>query len=766
MEIRKKIANFVIRFRFVILGIFLALAVAGGILSSMVKINYDLAKYLPNDSQTKIAVKVMEEQYGASGTACVMVQNITPEAATSLVSVIAGVDGVSQVAFDATSANYYNPETHCALYNIFLQHGDFSAEVGPVIEQIRAQLSSYDTAMGGAAVSAMENRAAIMSEVAIILLVVIAIVLGILTLTARSWLEPLVYLIVIGVAILINMGTNLLLGEISYITQSISAIMLIALEMDYCIVLCSRFREEFEKSGDAIVAMRDALAKSFLAIVASSATVIAGLAALMFMKFTIGFDMGLVLAKGVLIGVLSVIFFMPCVILLLSKLLQKTAHRSFLPKMDGVAKVAHKTRHVVPAIFLGVIVAAFIFQTNVPFTYVVQNGNAESRLGKETALIEKNFGHQNSLVIMVPTAKVDGVVDEARAQTQLQLYNYVTTLQVDGEDNPVNLATSMASTFYMFLNGEQLAAQFPVFPSYAITLIYTSYGKDATNPNDKLTLLQVLNWLDQNRAFLNNEQKAMLDGYLAQYNAFVPLLESADTSRMIFNINLAEDNPSALKFLQTLTQHMPDFYLTDYHIASETLNTIETMHVFEGDRLTTDLIIVIGIFLIVLFAFRSISIPALLVLSIQGAIWINLAFSTILNSGIFFVCYLLAMAIQMGATIDYAILLTDRYKAARQTMPKRQAMARALNTSITTILTSGLILILAAFSIGIFSSIPLLSQMGMLIGRGALISVIVIIFVLPQVLMLFDKLIEKTTLRTKFLPEDKQAQLPNLEDKK
>ena len=306
MKFLDKLADIIVKGRWYFFGIFIALTVGCACITHLVNVNYDLTKYLPSDSPTKIALDIMEDEFGASGSASVMIENCTIQQANTVMQAIANVEGVASVIFDSSSTSYYDGNN--ALLKIFFDTGDYTIEIADAITEIRNVCNEYEIDMSGSAVDAMTSRNAIGSEMVIILLIAIAIVLIILTLTSKSWLEPIVYLIVIGCAIVMNMGTNLLLGEISFITESISAIMLIALEMDYCIVLCSRFREEQKKGLAPLDAMRSAISGSFVAILASSCTVMAGLIALMFMDFTIGFDIGAVLAKGVFISILAIRF--------------------------------------------------------------------------------------------------------------------------------------------------------------------------------------------------------------------------------------------------------------------------------------------------------------------------------------------------------------------------------------------------------------------------------------------------------------------------
>ena len=734
MKFFKKLANGIVKLRWVLFALFIILTVVSAILIPKVGINYDMTKYLPDSSSTKVSLSVMEDEFGASGTASVMVTGASDEQLNEIIDKLENVENVENVIFDKSKEEYYKDNN--ALIKIFFSTGNYDVLTADAINNIREVCEGLEVNLSGQAVDATASRTSISSEMTTILLIAILIVLVILTFTSRSWLEPLVYLIVIGCAIVINMGTNLILGEISFITQSISAIMLIALEMDYCIVLCSRYREEESKGLEPVEAMKSALANSFTAIIASSCTVMAGLIALMFMDFSIGFDIGAVLAKGVFISILAVLFFMPSVLLILSKLISKTKHRSFLPKMDKIGTFASKMKVVFPVIFVCIIIVGVFLQTGVSFNYVNNSAKAGSQLQVERTAITDVFGTQNSLVVMV---------SNNNKEEEKALYNEICNIKLDNDDTLyINSSSSIVDTaLYTSLNASQLKQLYGL-DDPTIAYMFATYEKNVSS--DTLYGIQVINFLYNNIDSITNENlKAKIIALNEEKLYAESLFCGEDFDRLIFNINLDVQDEKARLFIDKLNEVLSSSSFDTYYVANETCNLIETEQVFSTDRLRTDLLTIILVFLIVFVAFRSFSIPVILVLTIQGSIWINMAISAVAGESIFFVCYLLAMAIQMGATIDYGILLTDRYINFRRTNGKETSIKKALNASIATILTSGLILICAAFTIHFVSSIDLISTIGLLIGRGALISVLAIIFILPELLLLFDKVIEKTS---------------------
>ncbi len=905
MRFAEKFANFVIKARWWLFGLFLLLTIAGAVGYMFVGVNYDMTKYLPANSDTRIAIEKMTEEYGSNATVSMMLENVTLEQIAEVKSGVLDIEGVATLICDTDDSGYCKPTgeispqgepLYDALYKIFFTGSDYDLVTENAVNQIKDYCDAYQTSLAGTAIESIASRNAIDTEMVIILIVAVLIVLVILTLTSRSWIEPVVYLMVIACAIVMNMGSNIILGEISFVTQSISAIMLIALEMDYCIVLCNRFREEKSKGIDSKTAITQALANSVKSIIACSLTVMLGLLALCFMDFSIGFDMGFVLAKGVFISILAVIFFMPSIILMFDRGLTKTEHKSFLPNLKKIGTFAHKTRFVIPALFLCLVVAGVVLQGNLQFSYVTNSISPNSAEGQQVTKIEDTFGKQNTLVLILPN-------DDRRAE--IDLYNKIMDIRVGGEATDPDDETKTISYIYSAMAlansdayfygnyvdytskydsldeeivkqcianmlGKECAEVIIDDKVYAMDLIkYLHVNKEAefvqtfigrlagsidykyealykevnyqalmelygldqptamqvvgaiiggvptetdtvlhyqamevmypSNPQafaeavapmthvqaeestgvgsmamkqiyeilsldydtDTIKGYEIINILHSQNGIIKT---AVYDAIDSNYDMIVDAeksLCSENCVRMILNLNLDVTDEHAVSFINQLHDVLADSEYSEYYIINATQNLIDTESTFASDRTKTDLITIIGILLLVMLLMRSISLPVLLVFAIQGAIWINLGINTLLGHGVYFICYLLAMAIQMGATIDYGIILSDRYVEFRKQFGKVEALKMALNTAFPTVITSGLILIVAAYSIHFISSTPMISEIGSLIGQGALISVIVVLFVLPQLLLLFDKIIQKTTYKSNFVADVKE----NLKDK-
>ena len=758
-----KFANFVVKGRYWFLGIFFVLLVASAVMFNFVNVNYDLTNYLPENSTTRESIELMKDEFGATGTASIMITKTTKEDAEVLAQKIENTETVATAVLSRYKFAPASTTKGCALISIFLENGDYTTEAQKAIEDIeslmKAELQNgQEYYLTGSAVVAGASRNSILGQIPTIMLVAIAIVLLVLAFTTRSWIEPIILLIVIGTAIIINMGTNLLLGEISFISNSVASVLLIALAMDYSIVLVNRFREEREKDPDVVQAMKNTIKGSLTTIISSGLTVMAGLISLVFMDYKIGLDLGLVLTKGVFISLLAVIFLMPSILILFSKIIKKTEHKNFLRGLRHIGTFTKATRFVMPVLFLGIVVAAFCVQhTSLEFNYVAQFNTAGDKVSIAEEETARCFGEQNELVLMFAKENLD-------TDKQIELFDNVRTLALDNGSKPAN--NESASSFATSgkdgiklgdkISAQQLSVMFEIEESKA-TLVINIAGNQYGYADEEHTTVYAYNLikcLQTNpliQSQLSAEQKAQVQAIYNQEQKAESVFFSQNYVRMIFNIDGQVDSKESIEYITKLDSYLKTQTLSDqYYIVNNTQNVVETNNVFKTDRLKVELISALAILLIVMFAFKSISLPVLLVAVIEGAIWINLAGNAILGNSIFFICYLLGTAIQMGATIDYGILLSDRYMEARKTQNKFEAIKTAIDKSFATILSSGTILTLAALSIGIFSTVPLISSIGYLVGFGALCASICILFVLPQVLVLLDKLVAKTTLHSNF----------------
>lgn len=894
--------KFIIKFRYVFVAVFMVLFVAGIILIPQVSTNYDLSLYLASDSDTLTALEKMDEEFASSGSAQLLIENIDLITAKTLQTKIENISGVSSAVLNTTKIS----SNLCALYTITLQSSNFDTQSFETISTIRNELSGYRLSFAGAAVRSSFLQTKINQDMVVILLVSFIVLISILIITSTSWIDPLVFIIVMGVAIVINLGLNALLPNISFISKSICIVLQLALSVDYSIILLHRFNEEKAKTTDIKTAAAKALSKTFAPISASSLTTIGGLAALMFMRYTIGFDIGLVLIKGIVLSLLTTIFLMPSVLIIFSKLLEKTAHRSIFeiikskstklseneisPYKQQISPVNTKkhrsfsdfqynSRIVIPVILVLIVAAGFILQSELKYEYFTEpSKDASASINIENNNIEKIYGIQNSLVIMVPKGdyekeqrlinylsdyKYNGinVFNSAQGLITTDLSDLINEYNSSEISAKFNISEAMVSIafnqmgksnekvvlldFLNFLDSndfaknysnvmqqeidnqfiqsqslflELTAAQFATIFNIDITQAIAIYSMMQAAPTDKIAVNQTLMFISTNQLFLlsgnpSGQQSVdqMYQGYLTvsslisktqlvsmyglsldaadsifiHYQAAtaietykvleyiyvnktisnmgaslsvtinelcttalsgIAMFEGENYSRLFFNMNLNISSPEVFDVIADLKEKLPLLFYDEIYLLSESANLLEIKNLFSEDVLTINLISFFAIFIIILLSFRSLSLPVILTILIQGAIWVTMSLSAITSTPIFFICYLVISCIQMGATVDFAILMSSRYIEARISNGPKQSMSIAFNAALPTILTSGSIMVIAALIVGLGSSITIVSSLGLTLSLGCLISLLFITFALPQILVVCDKFITKTTL--------------------
>jgi hypothetical protein len=673
----KNLSAFIVRNRIIFLIVFIALMIAGIIGSFFVKINYDLNKYLPENSEISKGMNILKEEFGESSNLLIMATDITKDEAFELKNKFFNTDGVFSVLFESEDETYYKDNN--ALFILTLEESEYSEKTFQTIEQITTYGDFYYTGQGVAIYNAKITTEKEIFSASIIL---IPIVLLILFLASTSFIEPFIFLLIIGVSVILNMGTNLIFGEVSFLTSGMASLLQLALSMDYSIILMHSYKAEKQSGKPSKEAMKDALAKSFTPVSSSSLTTLAGFLALLFMSFTIGTDLGLVLGKGIILSLLTVFLFMPAVVLTLDSLTVKTAYSFKKLKNTTVKEKAKsgyfdflkKTRFIIPVILILILVPAYIFQSGNSFIY----GNPMS--DNDNIKISSVFKNYNYCIILLP-------LDEQENELPLSL-NLI-------QDSTIDSVTSYS------LIKENLKLQ---------------YGE----------------YFDE--SMITDDIKAQ----------FI----SKNYSRIIINLNTSTESVEAFNAANNIEKIVSSFSENSY-ILGETQSTSEIKSITVKDYKLVNILTVVFIVLILLFTFRSLTLPLIMIALIQGSFWLNMAIPYLIGEKIVFLGYIIVSCIQLGATIDYAILLTDNYKKNRKLYDKYGAVKTALKQSFRAILTSGSILCSAGFILGLTSSLKATNIIGMALGRGALASVILVLFILPQLLIIFDKPVKFTTLKAK-----------------
>lgn len=680
-----KLVNFYDKHKIALYILFAILILASIIMITQVSVNYDMAKYLPKDSITTKSIEILESDFSYPGSARVMVKDVTHMEALVYKEKIAAVDGVSSVIWlddytDITAPAAFTKSQYLddyykdgkALFLVEFKDGNYSTKTGNALLGI-SHIIDGNGGIEGAAEDSRFTRTIMSAETTKIMLVILPICLLILMLAGKTWIEPLLYIIAIGVAIALNMGTNLMFDSISYITMSMVAVLQLAISMDYSIFLFHRYLEEIDNGVERHKALGIAIRNSFTSIASSALTTVAGFLALVFMKYSIGFDLGIVLAKGIVFSFFCTLTFLPLLILSLHKLIDKTRHKSYIPKFKEGFVSKFKITTVVVMILVAI--PCFFAQQNNSFLYGDTSGSAADTGQQQTkAEIRETFGDSEPVMILVPN---DNIEAEEKLCDDLGKLSYVRSIQS------------------------------------LVTLT------DPAIPRDILP---------------NSVKEQFL---------------SPNYSRIILFLNISGENEMTFSTTDELQKIVQQYFPDEWYMAGNSTSISDIKSTIEDDTIVITLFSLIAVALIILFAFRSISIPILLITVIECSIWINMSIPYFQGTKMVFIGYLVVSSIQLGATIDYAILMSHRYLEFRNYLNPAAAAVKAVQTAGSSVITSALILTVAGTAEGILSNISAISQIGFLLGRGAFLSGAMVLLVLPRLLVLCDKLILKTTMKMK-----------------
>jgi len=711
--------------------------------TNWVKVENDITTYLPAETETRQGLTLMNEEFITYGSAKIMVSNITYETGDKLREEIEKIEGVSEAAFDNSAEHFKNSS---ALFDITFD-GTAEDEISiHALHEIEALLAPYDTYMDTEV--GADDAAALKSEMQVIIVIAAIIIVVVLTLTSRSYAEVPVLIATFGVAAILNMGTNFLCGTISFISNSVTVVLQLALAIDYAIILCHRFSDEHETlpAREACIA---ALSKAIPEISSSSLTTISGLAALAFMHFGIGLDLATVLIKAILLSLLSVFTLMPGLLMLFSNLIDKSKHRKLLPQITAVGKYDVATRFIIPPIFVIVLVVTFILANRCPYCYsytdLTTSKQSESQIAYQK--IKNTFGTSNMVALIVPSGNYKA---EAALLKSLESYPEVKSSMGLGNIEAMDgytLTSALNPREFSELAGIEYELSNLLYSAYAVN--DDQYGKIINGlDNYQVPLFDMFLFLkeqmEKGNITLEGEIQDTLDDLFDQLEKAKLQLKSEDYSRMVIYLNLPEESEETFNFLKVIHQEAERFYQEAYVVGNST-SDYDLSSSFVDDNLLISILSALFVIIILLFTFKSAGLPVLLIMVIQGSIWINFSFPTIYQEPLYFLSYLIVNSIQMGANIDYAIVISSHYKDLKQEMHPKKAIVEALNEAFPTIFTSGSILAVAGALIGQMTTNPIISAIGSCLSRGTIISIVLVLAVLPQILVLGDNIIEHTS---------------------
>jgi len=722
-----------------------------------VTVENDVTTYLPEESETRQGIVAMNQNFASFGTARIMVSNITYETAEEIYQMLSGVEGVMMVTFADTSEHYRDAS---AVYDVNFTGGNFDESSLQAIETIREKLAGYDVYID--TLVGYDENTMLRSEMGTIMVVAVILVLTVLTLTSRAYMEVPVLLITFGAAALLNMGTNFIFGKISFISDSVAVVLQLALAIDYAIILCHRFSDEHETKPSREAAI-DALTKAIPEISASSLTTISGLSALGFMEFKIGLDMAMVLVKSIFISLLCVFTLMPGLLMLFSPLIDKTQHKKLLPNITPVGKFAVKVRKVLPPLFILSLFGAFYLSSNCPYCYSYNDLETAKLSERQAAYFEikEVFGTSNMVALLVPSGDYEA---EAKILEELsEMPEVKSTMGLAGIEAMDGYKLTDALTPREL--SELIGLDYEV-----IQLLYSAYAAEQVQYGAILSGLEeyrvplfdmfmfLKDQLETYNISLGSMDGMSMDEMMSMLDMARDQMQSENYSRMVVYLNLPEESEETFAFLGTIRDICGKYYDGDYYVVGNSTSSRDLSASFATDNMVISLLSAFFVVVVLLFTFQSAGLPVLLIAVIQGSIWINFSIPTITGTPLYFLGYLIVNALQMGANIDYAIVISSHYQEKKETMPPREAIVEALNSAFPTIFTSGSMMAAAGLLIGNMSAQPVVSIMGTCIGRGTIISIILVLFVLPSILVLGDAVIERTTFKIKGIePKRREA---------
>lgn len=665
------------------------------------RINYDILSYLPSDIETMKGQDIMLDEFGKGGFSLVMLDGMEDKDVEKVKEKIEKVDHVCDVLWYDTLADVSLPKEvlpddiydffntdNSTMMAVFFDEATSADGSLEAVKEIRS-IAGEQCFVSGMSSVVEDIKDLTMQEAPMYVVIAVILTSIILALTMDSFLIPLFFMLSVGMAIIYNMGTNFIQGEISFITEALAAVLQLAVTIDYSIFLWHSYKEEKEKHpGDNKEAMAVAIGKTITSVVSSSITTVAGFLALCFMSYELGMDMGIVMAKGVVIGVICCITVLPSMILVFDKALEKTMHKDLVPSLEKPSKFIIKHHAAFIVLFIVVLIPAVYGQINTNVYY-----NLTDTLPKD-------------LNSVIANSKLD------------EEYNMATThmLLVDADMQPKEVNSML---------DEMGKVDGVSFSMSLDTLIGPSIPREIV-PESVTKILKSDKW---QLMLIGSEYKVASDEENAQIDELSKILKSYDKDGMLIG------EAAATKDLIDITDH---------------------------DFKVVNIVSIAAIFIIILIALRSVSLPIILVAVIEFAITVNMGVPCFTNTTIPFIASVVIGTIQLGATVDYAILMTTRYKTERNAgKDKHEAVTIALTTSMKSIMVSALGFFASTFGVGVYSSVDMISQLCTLMSRGAIISMITVICILPSMLMLFDKVIINTTMGMK-KKENKLYKLPEI----
>ncbi len=700
--VQKRKAVYVVFALLMILSVF-------GIFSS--NINYDMSKYLASDSDVKKGMEIMEDEFGENSAIIVMFDDLDEKQQLQRQQELGKIDNVKNVVFDAKDERYQK-DGH-SKYLVTISADTYSDDSRQVLKDIKDKYGD-DAYVSGAVVDNDKMISTLVKELPVIIAIVGAVIFIILLIMCSSWIEPIIYLVCIGAAIALNMGSNVLLPSVSFMTFSVCGLLQLGLSIDYSIMLMNRYAQEKQRVSTSEDAMIRALARSFAPVSGSSVTTIVGLLALVFMSFKIGQDMGIVLAKGVFLSLISIFTLLPGLVVTFDKLLEKTKKKTLRIPMNKAMKVVTKLGLIVIPAVIVLVCYSFVKKDDVDVNFLKSFDN------EEQAYTEECFGFDSQLVLLYKNTESAEKVGE-----------YVAWLE---KRDDVSAVQDYSNTLGKQLTAQEAAVSLG-FDEQQAQMMFGMLGKETMNIEELLAAAEQMlqSYPDEEKLAQIKEAKKLIDDNKGQ-------MLGRDYNRMIINIKHAAEGDETYDAVGSLIDRAESTFSEKHYFVGDCVMAKEMHDGFSKELNFITIITAAAIFVVVIFTFRSIFSSALLVVVIQAAVYITTFMIVLFGFSVNYIAQILVQCILMGATIDYGILFICNYIEKRQAYDKDEALGIAMTSSVKTILTSSLILIGCCLITGLMMSQKAISQACTMIACGTAISAFMIVFVLPVLVRFTDKL--------------------------
>ena len=744
-----KICGFIVDKRNLFFLLFGILIIFSAVSRNWVSVENSMSHYLPDSTETKQGLDLMEQEFITYGTCDVMVANVSYEQAVSIEQKLEFMQGVFQVEF-VDEDDLENQDEHyingSAYYNITFDYDEKDDQCLEVLDRVKQELDGYDyylsTTLGDIEAELIAN------EMNIIVVLVAIVVVTVLFLTSQAYAEVPVLLITFVAAAILQMGTNFIFGTISFVSNSVTVVLQLALSVDYAIILLNRYKEEHAnlEAREAIIV---ALSKAIPEICGSSLTTIGGLIAMGFMQYKMGPDLSMCLIKSIFLALGSVFLLMPGVIMLFSNLMDRTKHKNFIPDIPFVGKFDYATRYIVAPLFVFVIVGAYTISSKCPYVFgdSTITPPIQNSVQKTEEMQTENFGSSNMVALIVPAGDYES---EAKLLEELEACP-----EVDYAMGPANIEAMDGYCLTDKLTPRQFSELIDL--DYEVAeLVYAAYAVNDEDyakvvnglPEYKVSLIDMFMFVhdevDEGYVTLEDDLQDTLDDAFDSMNFAKNQLQGENYSRMLVYLTLPEESEETFAFIDRMHEIARKYYDGRVLVCGESVSQYDLQKTFGRDNLVNNVVSILAVLVVLLFTFKSAGMPVLLIAVIQGCIWLNFSVPALQHDNIFFMSYLIVSSIQMGANIDYAIVIAGRYMELRETNGRRQSIIDSMNQAFPTIITSGTMMVVAGFLIGKLTSNAAIFGIGKCLGRGTTISIFVTMFVLPQILLVGDKIIEKT----------------------